>query len=152
MSPIRPRPVRLDLRQAYAAAVSAVAREADARHFRVLSERMVMYHPDKHLYEYRLQSTRDVEARGNTQVYIDADTGKLLGIDFPTGGALGTSFTTWIEALHEAMVWGLSYKLLVSIFGVFVSALGVTGVIVWLKKKRPGELKRLFRLNRQAAR
>lgn len=101
-----------------------------------------MFHPDKHVYEYRIQTSRDVEARGNTQVWIDADSGHVISIDYPTGAARGNTFTTWIQALHEAMVGGLAYKVAVTAFGFLVANFSITGVISWIKKRKSAAIAR----------
>jgi uncharacterized iron-regulated membrane protein len=39
-------------------------------------------------------------------------------------------------ALHMAQVFGWPYRLFVALLGVAVAMLSVTGVLIWLKKKR----------------
>jgi len=131
-----PHPPRLDWRQAYSAARAALDSATRGSGIEIRSERLMMYHADRHTYEYRVQTSRDVEARGNTRVFVNADTGAPLGIDYPTGGALGTTLTTWIEALHEGMVIGAPYKFVVSAVGIFVTVLSGTGVFIWTQRSR----------------
>ena len=94
------------------------------------------YDPSARTYAYRIRSTLDVGRLGNTQVTVDADTGPEVAFTRPTGGARWTTFTTWIEELHEAGVWRWPMQLLLSVVGVGVAALGATGVLVWARKRR----------------
>jgi uncharacterized iron-regulated membrane protein len=88
-------------------------------------------------YYYRVVSSRDVVRYGDTTVAIDATTGQLLGVEIPTGHRAGNTFTSWIKALHMAMVFGWPWKVFVSVMGLVVVLISVTGVLVWWRKRRP---------------
>ncbi|MDP3608382.1 MAG: PepSY-associated TM helix domain-containing protein [Methylophilus sp.] len=95
------------------------------------------YIPQVGLYHYRFVSNQDIHSsRGNTRMYIDANTGEVMNIYIPVGKASGDTVTTWIRALHMADLWGLPFKVFVSLMGVVVVMLSVTGVYLWWKKRK----------------
>jgi uncharacterized iron-regulated membrane protein len=44
--------------------------------------------------------------------------------------------TNWLSALHQGEVFGLPYRIFVCVLGVMVVMLSVTGIVIWLKKRR----------------
>ena len=128
-------PPALDWRAAHALGVRAMANEAHRYGFTVKSERLMFYDPAARTYAYRVRSTLDPGKFGNTQLTLDADTGRILAFARPTGGRFGTTFTTWIEDLHTAGVWGWPMQVFLTIIGLAVSTLSVTGVMIWLRKR-----------------
>jgi uncharacterized iron-regulated membrane protein len=80
---------------------------------------------------YRVHSSRDVVRWGGTRVGIDASTGALTGIEVGTGHRAGNTFTSWIKGLHMAMVFGWPWKIVVTLMGVVVATLALTGVALW---------------------
>lgn len=77
---------------------------------------------------------------GHTRLVMNADTGALPGLWLPTGAAAGDMLSTWLATLHMAAMWGWPLQLLVCLLGLAVTALSVTGVHVWLRKRRAGRL------------
>ena len=69
----------------------------------------------------------------------------------PTGARTGNTITTWLYELHKANMFGVPYKILVSIFGLVVGMLSVTGVYIWWKKRsaRLDHLRRLTVVQRR---
>jgi uncharacterized iron-regulated membrane protein len=128
-------PPRLGWRAAHAVGVRAMAEEAHRYGFTVTSERLMFYDPGARTYAYRVKSTLDPGKLGNTQLTLDADTGRTLAFARPTGGRFGTSFTTWIEELHTAGVWGWPMQVFLTLMGLAVAMLSVTGVMIWLRKR-----------------
>jgi uncharacterized iron-regulated membrane protein len=96
----------------------------------------LIYRREKGIYFYRVQSDRDVVDYGMTSVGIDGMTGALAGIEIPTGHRAGNTFTSWTMALHMAMVGGIAWKIFVSLIGLVVVMLSMTGVWIWLNKRR----------------
>jgi uncharacterized iron-regulated membrane protein len=88
------------------------------------------------LYQYRVRSSLDVgDRQGLTSILFDAYTGELHSVVLPTGERWANSFTTWIYELHKANVFGLPYRIFVSLFGMSVALLSITGVCVWWTKR-----------------
>lgn len=139
---LKPTPPALSWRQAYTAGRAAMAVEAQRRGFSVQHEVRLGYDADKHVYLYRVRGSRDVSLLGETNLYIDADNGRAVAFDQPSTGKPGDRVTAWIMSLHTADVFGWPYRVLVSIVGVMVAMLSVTGVLIWSKKRRAARLKR----------
>jgi len=99
---------------------------------------------DKGLYHYRVRSSRDVKSKnGATKIHFDLYTGALRDVSIPTGQYNGITVTQWLFALHEANVFGLPYRILVCITGLVIVMLSVTGVIIWLRKRRSAKPHRI---------
>jgi hypothetical protein len=110
---------------------------AEEKGFTVLAEDLFSYDPQRGLFRYRVQSDRDVaEKWGSTSVWFDAETGALRATRIPTGEAAGDTVTTWLLALHMAAIWGLLFKIFVSLVGIVVALLSVTGMVIWWRKRR----------------
>ena len=98
-------------------------------------EEWMYYDASRGIYRYAVTSSRDIRERyANTTLYIDAFKGEVTGVWLPTGAAVGDTVTTWLTSLHMATVGGRSYKVLMSLVGLLVSLLSVTGVYLWWKK------------------
>lgn len=76
---------------------------------------------------------------GRTQRSFDADTGRLLASDIPTGEANGDTITTWLLTLHMAAVGSMPVRILIALLGAGVAMLSVTEVGIWLKKRRAAQ-------------
>jgi uncharacterized iron-regulated membrane protein len=91
----------------------------------------------KGFYVYAVNSSTDIQDHGGqTRIVIDATTGAIKMTLLATGQYSGNTLTTWLMALHMANVWGLPYKIFVSALGLMIVMLAVTGVLIWLKKRR----------------
>ena len=89
------------------------------------------------VYAYRVKSSLDVQIKGGmTFVYFDMYNGQLQRIGLPTTQYSGQTVYSWLRALHDANVFGLPYRILVCMLGLVIVMLSVTGVIIWLKKRR----------------
>lgn len=128
---------------ALASARAHMADQARARGFTVIQEDRVSYDPNKASVRYVVRTDRDVgDKRGQSAVFVDARSGALLGLHLPSGQAAGDTATSWLLSLHMGQVWGLPYRLLLTVTGIAVAALSVTGVVIWWKK-RQGRRRRL---------
>lgn len=110
--------------------------EASNNNFKVIYPQSLIYLSQKALYQYRVKSTLDItDTYGNTTLYFDANTGKFRGLYYPTSKATGDTITSWLYALHMAAIWALPYKIFVSVIGLAIVMLSVTGVFIWWKKR-----------------
>lgn len=124
-------------RDAHRLARQHMARFAAAHGFSVLEEAYLNYDPSQAVYRYSVKSSRDIGQRSSgTQIYFDANTGTVLSRRLPTGEAAGDTFTTWITTLHRANIWGLPFRVFVCAMGLVVAMLSITGLIIWLRKRR----------------
>lgn len=114
-----------------------LAELAEAKGITVIHDDRFSYHPDKGYFRLVAKTDRDVSARyGETAVFIDARSGALLASYIPTGEAAGDTLTRWLYSLHMATVWGLPFRLLVTLMGLVVALLSVTGAIIWWRKRK----------------
>lgn len=121
-------------RSAARAHMAALARQQG---FTVIEETALSYDGRMGVYRYRVRSTRDVrEHKGLTTVVIDAASGRLLLSWIPTGAASGDTIRSWLAALHMGSMWGWPFKTFLSLVGLMVAMLSVTGVLVWRRKRR----------------
>ena len=118
-----------------------MASQATLKGFNVVREDMLQYAPDYGVFFHIVHTNRDlIEEVGSTWLVLDGATGQYLGLNLPTGQNAGSTLNSWIFALHTAMIWGLPYKILLSIVGLLISMLSITGVYIWLKKRRARRL------------
>ncbi|MDD2738323.1 MAG: PepSY-associated TM helix domain-containing protein [Methylomonas lenta] len=91
----------------------------------------------KGFYVYAVKSSADIQDHGGqTRVVIDAKSGSVKQVLLPTGQYSGNTITSWLLALHTANIWGLPYRIFVCVLGLAIVMLSVTGVLIWLKKRR----------------
>lgn len=115
-------------------AMQELARETGLR---VNAEERLQLDRRRGVYAYLVHSTLDLRPTvGNTAILIDADTGQALGRWLPTGGPAGNTVSNWLGALHMAHVFGRPYQVFVALTGMLTALLTVTGVLIWLRKRR----------------
>lgn len=125
-------------RQAVQAGRQLMTEQAAKHGFVVEREEWLGYQQTQGVYVYIVRSSRDVRERygGNTRLFLDGDSGAFRGLYLPTGAAAGDTVTTWITALHMAALWGWPLKLFICAMGLVVVMLSVTGVAIWVRKRR----------------
>lgn len=69
-------------------------------------------------------------------LYLDADDGRVLGERVPWQGSAADVFVQLQFPLHSGRVGGLFGRILVSVVGLVVAMLSVTGVLIWWRKRR----------------
>lgn len=90
----------------------------------------------KHVYSYRVRSSRDIQDRlGLTRIFFDAESGALRHVELPTGQYPGNTVSSWLFALHMGNVFGLPWRIFVCALGWGLAGLCVTGVLIWLRKR-----------------
>lgn len=73
---------------------------------------------------------------GNPWIYVDVRSGALAGADVPGTGSAGDLFMQSMFPLHSGRLLGTPGRVLISLMGVAVAVLSVTGVLVWARKRR----------------
>ena len=88
---------------------------------------------------YQISGRQDNEIRhkGSTMLWIDQYSGKVLKVKDPNKFTAGNAFINLQLPLHNGEILGEVGRVLVVIVGVAPLILMITGVIHWLKKKRP---------------
>lgn len=123
-----------------------MAEQAEVHGFEVAQPVTLRLDRTRGVYAYFVRSSRDIQdKRGRTRVFFDANDGTLKLVLLPTGQFTGNTITSWLIALHDANVFGLPYRIFVSILGLCIAMLSVTGVYVWWKKRQARLRSRLRR-------
>jgi uncharacterized iron-regulated membrane protein len=139
-SPRRAQPLwqpALDWKAAHLRAQALMQEQATLRGFSVSAESSLAYDPLRGLYRYDVRSSLDIkDSGGSTRLFLDGDSGSLVATWFPTGAAAADTLITWISNLHMASVGGAAYKMAITLAGAGVAMLSVTGVLIWLRKRR----------------
>jgi len=73
---------------------------------------------------------------GNPWLYVDARSGALAGAEIPGRGSAGDLVMQSMFPLHSGRILGMPGRALMSLLGVAIAALSVTGVLIWLRKRR----------------
>jgi uncharacterized iron-regulated membrane protein len=88
---------------------------------------------------------------GVPYLYFDANTGLVRTEHIPGQGTAGDVFMETLFPLHSGQILGLPGRILISLSGVALVVLTVTGVVIWAKKRK-GRLATAVRIKqRQAA-
>jgi uncharacterized iron-regulated membrane protein len=73
---------------------------------------------------------------GPAYVYIDAGGGSVLGVHRPGEGSFGDLIADIQFPLHSGQIAGLPGRLAIAATGIAVAVLSITGVVIWLAKRR----------------
>ena len=73
---------------------------------------------------------------GHRTLYLDGQNGRILGEREPWKGTAADIFVQAQFPLHSGRILGVPGRILISLTGVVVAALSVTGVVIWLKKRK----------------
>lgn len=71
---------------------------------------------------------------GHKAVFLDAQNGALLGDFLPWKGTAADLFVQAQFPVHSGRILGLPGRILVSIMGLVIAMLSITGVVIWYKK------------------
>ena len=133
---------KLGWHQAQVAAERLMAEQAALHGFTVTRPYGMGYIPEFGVYTYSVRSSRDIRGHGwDTGIWVDGNTGALRDVDLPSGQHTGNTISTWLWGLHYGDIRDfLPYRVLVCLFGLVLTMLSVTGVYIWLKKRRARQL------------
>lgn len=73
---------------------------------------------------------------GNPWLYYDARSGRPAGAEVPGEGSAGDIFMQAQFPLHSGRILGTPGRVLMSLMGLVVATLSVTGIVIWLRKYR----------------
>ncbi|ARN83890.1 PepSY-associated TM helix domain-containing protein [Methylocystis bryophila] len=128
----------LDFREAYARGSALLHAEAGRRQLAIEQEQALSLDRDSGVYTLSARSSGDFIKSWMTYVSFDADSGDLREASFPgdLSKNTGDEITSWLIWLHMAAVFGLAMQILVCVMGLVITALCITGVYIWWKKRR----------------
>jgi uncharacterized iron-regulated membrane protein len=110
-------------------------RDLMAGHVAADYETSLHFDREKSVYEYAVKSALDVRDQGGeTVVSFSAVDGRELGFFHPHA-ASGNALEIWLEAIHRAHVWGQPFRVFVSLMGLVVALMAITGILTWLKRR-----------------
>lgn len=72
---------------------------------------------------------------GPPALFLDSTDGRVLGDSQPWKGTAADIFVQAQFPLHSGRILGLPGRILISLMGLVVAALSVTGVVIWWKKR-----------------
>ena len=115
-----------------------MAIEGERRGFRIKRPYGMAYIQDCGVYTYAVSADVNIQhSAWTTSLWLDGNTGALVKLDLPDGQHTGNTVENWLRALHFADLRdSLAYRLLVCALGLCIAMLSVTGVYIWLKKRR----------------
>jgi uncharacterized iron-regulated membrane protein len=73
---------------------------------------------------------------GPAQLYYDGQDGRALGARVPWQGTAADLFVQAQFPMHSGRILGLPGRILISLMGIVVAVLSVTGVVIWYRKRR----------------
>jgi uncharacterized iron-regulated membrane protein len=89
---------------------------------------------------------------GSPRLYYDDRNGRMVGDAIPGRGTAGDLFFQLQYPLHSGQIAGLAGRIAVSVGGVAIAVLSVTGVVIWWRKRHARIRRRDVRTGRLAPR
>lgn len=128
---------KLSWRQAQVIGEQLMEEQAKIHDFTVQQVIGLRLDRDRGVYNYMVRSSRDFQdRRGGTKVLFDANTGEFKLLMLPSGQYNGNTVSNWLYILHMANIFGLPYRIFVCALGLIIAMLSVTGIVIWMKKRR----------------
>ena len=128
----------LDPRLSYAAILARAEADGKARGW-TTPVGALSYRPEQGIYAALFFKPGDDHGAGGVgpaQLYYDGEDGRPIGQRLPW---IGTAADVFVQAqfpLHSGRILGLPGRILISLMGLVVAALSVTGVVIWWRKRR----------------
>lgn len=82
------------------------------------------------------QSSHGDGGLGNAYLTYDSKDGHLLGADLPGEGSAGDVFMALQFPLHSGRIAGVAGRVVVTLLGLCVATLSVTGLVIWAQRRR----------------
>jgi uncharacterized iron-regulated membrane protein len=79
---------------------------------------------------------------GSPWLYFDGSDGRYVGDWVPGTGTVGDLFTQLQFPLHSGQIAGLTGRIVVVVIGIVTAMLSITGIVIWLRKRRARILRR----------
>ncbi|MCQ8130340.1 PepSY-associated TM helix domain-containing protein [Methylomonas rivi] len=78
----------------------------------------------------------DNQGLGLNYLYYDGATGAYLGDYIPGSGTAADIFEAWQLPMHSGQIIGMPGRILISLSGLALVGLTITGVLIWLSKRK----------------
>lgn len=99
----------------------------------------VFYSPEYGVYGVQFYYPDDdhgVGGAGHKRIYLDGKEGEVIGQRIPWSGTAADIFIQAQFPLHSGRILGIPGRILMSVMGLVVAMLSVTGVYIWFKKRK----------------
>ena len=96
-------------------------------------------------YRADLFRPNDIGHTGNTRVFVDMRTPRIVGALAPETRSAGDTFAAWQFPLHTGQFLGIGGQLLWGVLGLLPLLMAITGITIWLKKRRSERVARARR-------
>jgi uncharacterized iron-regulated membrane protein len=116
-----------------------IAREEGKRRGFEYAPAGIWYGGDYPFYNVSFFDPRDetgAMGMGLSNIYVSSETGEVLGMQRPWHGTAADVFVQLQLPLHSGRILGLPGRILMSLMGVLVVMLSVTGIVIWERKRR----------------
>jgi uncharacterized iron-regulated membrane protein len=134
----QPKVLQINWQQALAAAQASMPLATPAR---------IARDEKRGIYQVRLRKPDDIQDGGSVRVFIDAADGHVLRALDPLKGSAGDTFMGVQYGLHTGQILGLPGKILVAFLGLLPLLFMITGIAIWLQKRKSETLARARRLH-----
>lgn len=124
-----------DLDFAYLHAEQILRMQSEKMGFTVARRNFLYFDTDMQAYTLSFATSSDFADKGNWSMLAFAPDGQMLKLALAQGVAHEGAADNWLMALHMAQVGGLPYRIFVSVLGLMITMLSVTGVVIWMKKR-----------------
>ena len=84
---------------------------------------------------------------GPSWIIFDDHTGKIIHTLIPGTGSAGDTFMEAQFPLHSGQIIGLPGRILISVTGIVVAVLSITGILIWAKKRKGALARKRARLH-----
>jgi uncharacterized iron-regulated membrane protein len=137
--PMLPHDAMLEPKVTYAQVLANGRAEAARRGF-TLPAGDIFYSPDFGVFGVRFFNPGDEHGDGlklgNDVLYFDSEDGRYIGDWIPWRGTAGDLFLQMQFPVHSGRIFGIPGRIVISAMGLGVAMLSVTGVVIWLRKRR----------------
>ncbi|MBL4601180.1 MAG: PepSY domain-containing protein [Emcibacteraceae bacterium] len=102
---------------------------------------MATYFPWQGLYLFRgYDESHDIDTFGRRFIAVDAKSGNILDDFHYSSGSAGDVFLLWQYPLHSGKAFGWFGRIIIFFTGIAVTALGITGLMIWWRKYKVRQL------------
>jgi uncharacterized iron-regulated membrane protein len=98
---------------------------------------------NRNVYQIRLHKPDDIQHSGRLRVFVDAANGVILRSQDPLQSTAGEAFLGLQFPLHSGQIIGIWGQALMVLVGLLPLLFAVTGIVIWLQKRRSEAVNRL---------
>ncbi len=96
----------------------------------------ILFLVDKGLYRIHSFDPRDIDFLGRRYTYVDMTSGKIMSDRHVTEESTGNVILAWPFPLHSGKAFGWAGRIAIFLTGMAVCIFSVTGIMIWLRKRK----------------